>query len=163
MVSSCSSPTRLTRTPKLIVLMSALGQYSLWVKSLFERSGVPPNIESQSANKQYHHFDRRHKTAPLGENAPKYPAHNGDDGRPSVLPDPVHAFSPQLWARETYHLRLATSGRRGSRMSALGQKRTCTVHKAMSALCQKRTLLNSKDSSDQSETSQLPVSQSLVR
>ena len=61
---------------------------------LFERSAVPPKIESQSANKQCHHFDRRHKTVP-GENAPKHPTRNGDDERPTVLPDPVHhAFFP---------------------------------------------------------------------
>ena len=69
--------------------------FALGIKSLFERSGVPPNIESQSANKECHYFARRHKTAPLGENAPKYPAHNGEDERPSVLPDPIHAFSPK--------------------------------------------------------------------
>jgi hypothetical protein len=33
------------------------------MSALFERSAVPTKIESQSANKQCHHLDRRHKTA----------------------------------------------------------------------------------------------------
>ena len=80
---------------------------------LFDRPGVSPNVKSQSANKQCHHFDRRHKTVP-SENAPKQPTRNGDDERPSVLPDPVHhEFFPNTRHR-AYHLILETRGRRGS-------------------------------------------------
>ena len=60
------------------------------------RPAGSPNVKSQSANKQCHHVDCWHKTIPVSESAPKYPTRNGDDGRPTVFPNPVHAFSPTL-------------------------------------------------------------------
>ena len=72
-----------------------------WRRSLhgtiaYSSGQVTPNVESQSANKQCHHVTRRHKTIPTGEHAPKHPPRNGDNERPSVVPNPVHALSPTL-------------------------------------------------------------------
>ena len=75
---------------------SALGTVSPRPNRLFDRPCVSPNVKSQSANKQCHHVDCWHKTIPVSESAPKYPTRNGDDGRPAVFPNPVHAFSPTL-------------------------------------------------------------------
>ena len=75
---------------------SALATVSPRPNRLFDRPGVSPNVKSQSANKQCHHVDCWHKTIPVSESAPKYPTRNGDDGRPAVFPNPVHAFSPTL-------------------------------------------------------------------
>ena len=46
---------------------------------------------------------------------------------------------------------------KGPAMSALGQKRTCAVHQAMSALCQKRTL---QDDVTSMETTPIPAQKS---